>query len=128
MPYFYSKEDAEKFLVMLRNKLNNKKTKFNIMTLKYVKDKKSRYGRYFTHENCDLCQKQGVKFEVLKYNGLFDPTMIRQALPWRSEAKESVLKYMNVSLSSKWENSIYILFYTCSEECSNLLIFQQEGG
>jgi len=99
-----------------------KKTKFNITSVETFRDKRSRYSRFFSFETCDICKKQGIKFEVIKYSGLFDLNMIRQAIPYREYDK--VKPYFSFTNTIDF---IYVLFYTCSEDCNNMLVLQQMG-
>lgn len=106
--------------------LENKRVKFNVMTLKYVKNKKSRYGRYFTHENCDVCNKQGVNFEILKYTGLFNPNLITRAIPYRDVDKAGLTGFI-IAHVRNYAELYYILYYTCSPDCNTLLALKEEG-
>jgi hypothetical protein len=115
---------------MSREKVDYNKVKFNVTSLAVMKDKRSRYNRYFSFETCDVCNNQGVSFEVIKYNGLFDLNMIRQAIPYRSYGEITKYfpnQYNTNRLLAKWNDPFYIIFYTCSEDCNSMLLLQQAG-
>lgn len=101
--------------------LDKSKVKFNITSLAAFKNKRSRYNKFYSFETCDICNKQGVKFEVIKYTGLFDLNLIKQAIPYKSYGEIS--KFFSERVTGG--RFLYVIFYTCSEECNGLLVLQQ---
>lgn len=119
-----SNEAYRKQLKMREKEVDYSKIKFNVTSLAVFKNKRSRYNKFYSFETCDLCNKQGVKFEVIKYSGLFDLNLIRQAVPFREyiKLKETFM------FSGHHPIRLYVLFYTCSEDCNSMLLLRQMGN
>jgi hypothetical protein len=97
--------------------------KLNILPVKLLQSPVSKNNQIFSHEGCDICGKQGILFEAISYKDNFDYNKLKYH-------SVTYKKYVQPTdpVVAQWIgklNSMYIIYYLCSEECAMVVQLQQ---
>lgn len=95
--------------------------KLNILPVKLLSGTISKNGAIFSHEPCDVCGTQGIKFEAISYKDKFDYNRLKyQSYTYK--------KYMaleeNYARQYVVRTNMYLIYYLCSEACAMMVQLQ----
>lgn len=94
--------------------------KLNILPVSLLEKPVSKNNQVFSHEACDVCEKQGIKYEAISYEGTFDYNKLKYYNYTFKKYKE--FKKLNIPYYAA--SDCYIIYYVCSKECATMLQFQ----
>ena len=94
--------------------------KLNILPVSLLKSPVSKNKMIFSHEQCDVCQTNGIKFEAVAYKGKFD----YNALRYSNYTYKAITKMEPGMRQWVDRNEAYCTYYLCSEPCAMMLQLQ----
>lgn len=96
--------------------------KLNILPVEMFEKPISKNKMMFSHEYCDVCNTQGIKFEAVSYQDRFDYNAFR----YHNYTYKAYIK-MGAD-SRRWignfHNDVYLTYYVCSDKCATMLQLQ----
>ena len=97
--------------------------KLNILPVKLLDSTMSKTGAIFSHEACDVCGMQGIKFEAVSYKDKFDYSSLRYHSytykKYQALTEDCQKRYAT-------ETGMYLIYYLCSEACAMMVQLQRE--
>ena len=93
------------------------------MPVKLLNSSMSKNGAIFSHEPCDICGTQGIKFEAISYKGIFDYNQLKYHSCTYKKYLGLKEDYQRQYVSqANW----YFIYYLCSEACAMMVQLQRE--
>src|ERR1035437_6334160 len=97
--------------------------KLNVLPVKLVNSSISKNGAIFSHEACDICGTQGIKFEAISYKDTFDYNKLKYHSYTYKKYLSLKEDYQKQFVS---QTNMYLTYYLCSEACAMMVQLQRE--